>query len=131
VERSTCLLSDDRLWLPTKNLTLKNHRRIFLICRPRKHDLSKLKNSPLNLPPLESDNKPTSMRWKRFPSSHGFINRSMKSDHASSSMPGFCTPSTMDSRQILMRKVSMEYPTKFNKKAASKFRREFAKIMRK
>jgi len=59
------------------------------------------------------------------------INRSMRSDYACSSVPGFRTPSTMDSRQILKSRVSPDYPSNINKKTLSRLRREVHQLIQK
>ena len=54
----------------------------------------------------------------------------MKSEIASTSMPGFMTPSTMDSRQILMSRMSVDYPVDVNRRTVSKLSREVQQLMR-
>jgi len=93
-----------------------------------KQSLAKLKNNPLNLPPLSDEIPFNNKKFKQRQGSQGIVNRSMKSEYASSSMPGFMTPSTMDSRQILM---SKNYPLNINSKAVLKLRREVQRLMRK
>ena len=58
------------------------------------------------------------------------IRKSMRSDVASTSMPGFMTPSTMDSRQILMSRMSVDYPVDINRRTVSKLSREVQQLMR-
>lgn len=54
----------------------------------------------------------------------------MRSDYATSSMPGFMTPSTMDSRQKIISRLSLDYPVDINKSSVSRLSNEIQQLMR-
>ncbi len=82
-----------------------------------------------NFPLLTDDNEQGHNR-KPFRST-GMMNRSMRSEYASSSMPGFRTPSTVDSRAILNTNISMNYEQNMSKGMLSRLRKEINQLMHK
>lgn len=60
----------------------------------------------------------------------GNVQRALRSENASSSMPEFMTPSTMDSRQKIMSRLSAEYPLDSNKNSVSRLSGEIQNLMR-
>jgi hypothetical protein len=115
-------------------------------------NLNKLRFNPLNLPPLlpDDNNQRQSRRFKRtgsviadksieddyvkssMPQRRSvMVNRSMKSDNASSSKRGFMTPSTNDSRQIIISKKSKDHMNKILQNTVRDLKAEIQDLMKK
>ncbi|CAI2360227.1 unnamed protein product [Moneuplotes crassus] len=82
-----------------------------------------------NLPLLSDENEQSNTR--RYFQSTGIMNRSMKSEYASSSMPGFRTPSTVDSRKVFHTKIPINYAKNVGKGLVTKLKKEINQLMQK